>query len=48
MSVTVSHTQRRTGILGVLRDMRLSRVLGPLMEEVKQDTEMAYRGASWF
>ena len=46
MGVTVSHTQRRTGIVGVLNDMVLSRILGPLGEEVRQDTEMIYRGAS--
>jgi hypothetical protein len=43
MGVTVSHTHRRTGVLGVLNIMVLSRMLGPLREEEKQDTEMTYR-----
>lgn len=47
MDVTVSHTRNRTGILGGLNDMVLSRILEPLREEVKQDTEMINRGASW-
>jgi len=47
MGVTVSHTQRRTGVLEVLSVMVLSRMLGPLREEVKQDTEMIYREVSW-